>query len=93
MFRTIPLYVIGSFSLYTQQWCISCQQEFYSKNKFEKLMHLVDFIIRIALFMYLNLTCLHWHLFSTDILNQQLFLIQTSQSSCQDSPELRWKYP
>jgi len=56
-------------------------------------MHLVDFIIRIALFMYLNLTCLHWHLFSTDILNQQLFLIQTSQSSCQDSPELRWKYP
>ena len=78
MFRTIPLYIIRSFSLYTQQWCMSyrfadskllanlyvllCVQwktpddgqrncpkhvEFYSKNKFEKLVHLVGFIVRI----------------------------------------------
>ena len=82
MFRTVPLSIIGSFSLYTQQWCMSyrfadglqtvskpvlhipllCVQwktaddgqrncpkhaEFYSKNKFEKLVHLVGFIIRI----------------------------------------------
>jgi len=100
MFRTVPLYIIRSFSLYTQQWymsyrfadslwagsgrnCVppwscpvpswSCSQavwhttllciqwktpddgqrncpkhvEFYSKNKFEKLVHLVGFIIRI----------------------------------------------
>jgi len=79
MFQTVPLSIIRSFSLYTQQ-CIqvcrqlaSCQQTcmtytivvctvktpddghrnwpkhvvFYSKNKFEKLVHLVGFIIRI----------------------------------------------
>ena len=98
MFRTVPLSIIRSFSLYTQQWCMSymfadslragsgrnwvsswsCSQavskpvwhtpllcgqwktpddgprncpnhvEFYSNNKFEKLVHLVGFIIRIA---------------------------------------------
>ena len=94
MFRTVPLSIIRSFSLYTQQWCMSyrfadswirtelqfrpdsarklsanlydichccvyskktpdvqrnCQKhvELYSKNKFEKLVHLVGFIIRI----------------------------------------------
>ena len=70
MFRTVPLSISRSFSLYTQQ-CIchtglltACEQdqdgtpddgqrncpkhvEFYSKNKFEKLVHLVGFIIRI----------------------------------------------
>ena len=70
MFRTVPLSIIGSFSLYTQQWyvsyrfadsllCVQCRTpndgqrncpkhvEFYSKNKFEKLVHLFGFIIRI----------------------------------------------
>ena len=90
MFRTVPLSIIRSFSLYTQQWCMSyrfgdslragsgrsvlillascmtytvavctvktaddgqknCPKhvEFYSKNKFEKLVHLVGFVIRI----------------------------------------------
>ena len=68
MFRTVPLSIISSFSLYTQQWYMSyslqlqlassCSQadgerncpkhvEFYSKSKFEKLVHLVGFIIRI----------------------------------------------
>jgi len=60
MFRTAPLSIIRSFSLYTQQWHMShsfCRQlasririhlvEFYSKNKFEKLVHLVGFIIRL----------------------------------------------
>ena len=84
MFRTVPLSIIRSFSLYTQQSYVSyrfadsvllasCQQtcihipllcvqwktpddgqrncpkhvEFYSKKKFEKLVHLVGFIIRI----------------------------------------------
>ena len=68
MFRTVPLSIIRSFSLYAQQWYMSahipllCVQrktpddgqrncpkyvEFYSKNKFEKLVHLVGFIIRI----------------------------------------------
>jgi len=90
MFRTVPLSIIRSFSLYTQQWYMSyrfadslragsgwnysqavnkpvwhiplpCVQwktpdygqrncpkhvEFHSKNKFEKLVHLVGFIIR-----------------------------------------------
>ena len=97
MFRTVPLSIIRSFSLYTQQWYMSyrlqlqlasrirtepvpsrsCSQAvrkpvwhipllcvqrktpyggqrncpkhvvgFYSKNKFEKLVHLVGFIIR-----------------------------------------------
>ena len=72
MFRTVPLSIIRSFSLYTQQWYMSanlydiyhccvyskkkapddgqrkCPKyvEFYSKNKFEKLVHLVGFIIR-----------------------------------------------
>jgi len=91
MFRTVPLYIIRSFSLYTQQWFMSCNfsdslragsgrnysqavskpvwhislmcvqwktpddgqrnspkhAEFCPKNKFEKLVHLVGFIIRI----------------------------------------------
>ena len=64
MFRTVPLSIIRSFSLYTLQWYMSyslragsgrsvlillasCQQhiEIYPKNKFEKLVHLVRFII------------------------------------------------
>jgi len=69
MFQTVPLSIIRSFSLYTQQWYMSyslqagsgrncssilillasCQQTCmtYPKNKFEKLVHLVGFIIRI----------------------------------------------
>jgi len=94
MFRTVPLSIISSFSLYTQQWYMSynfadslrhpdpacklsanlydiyrccvyseklqmmdrgtvrqrnCPKhvEFYSRNKFEKLVHLVGFTIRI----------------------------------------------
>jgi len=60
MFRTVPLSIISSFSLYTQQWYMYCwcvqwktpddgqrnclkHVEFYSKNKFEKLVHLVGF--------------------------------------------------
>jgi len=62
MFRTVPLSIIMSFSLYTQQWYMSyrcadslltsCQHtcikhvEFHSKNKFEKLVILVGFVIR-----------------------------------------------
>ena len=66
MFRTFPLSIIRSFSLYTQQRFMShsfadslragsgwnqfhCPKhvEFHSKNKFEKLVYLVGFIIRI----------------------------------------------
>jgi hypothetical protein len=78
MFRTVPLSIIRSSLLYTQQWymsynyadslragsgCpLSCVQwktpddgqrncrdrvEFHSKNKYEKLLHLVCFIIGI----------------------------------------------
>ena len=63
MFRTVPLSIIRSFLLCTQQWYMSyrfadslragsgrnCPKhvEFYSKNKSEKLVHLVGFIIRI----------------------------------------------
>ena len=66
MFRTVPLSIIRSFSLYTQQTCMTytiavCTVKnswwwteelsetcrLYFKNKFEKLVHLVGFIIRI----------------------------------------------
>jgi len=66
MFRTVPLSIIMSFSLYTQQWYMShrfadslragsgrnhmnCPKhvQFCSKDKFEKFVHLVCFIIRI----------------------------------------------
>jgi len=79
MFRTVPLPIIRSFWMYTQQWYMSysfadslrklsaghipllCAQwktpdgqrncpknvESHSKNKLEKLVHLVGFIIRI----------------------------------------------
>jgi hypothetical protein len=102
MFRTVPLSIIRSFSLYTQQWYIpcrfadslragsglpltSCQQtcmtytiavftvktpdyiqrnclkhvEFYSKNKLEKSVHLVGFIIRTESKCYLT-RILYW---------------------------------
>jgi len=53
MFRAVPLSIIRSFSL--QNWKTpddgqrDCPKhvEFYSKNKFEKLVHLVGFIIKI----------------------------------------------
>jgi len=73
MFRTVPLSMTRSFSLYTEQWykpaskpvwhipllCVqwktpdggqrNCPKhvDFYSKNKFEKLVHLVVLVIRI----------------------------------------------
>ena len=57
MFQIVPLSIIRSFSLYTQQWhmsyslltAVSKPVEFYSKNKFEKLVHLhvIGFTIRI----------------------------------------------
>jgi len=60
VFRTVPLIIISSFSLYTQQWyqCLQLASrirtelrpdpvEFHSKNKFEKSVHLVSFVIRI----------------------------------------------
>jgi len=55
MFQTVPLSIIRSSSLYTQQWYMSYRFsdsylkhiEFSSKNKFKKLMRLVGFIIRI----------------------------------------------
>jgi len=67
MFGTVPLYIIRSFSLYTQQTCMiyniavcivkktpdvgyrNCPKlvVLFQKNKFEKLVHLVGFIIRI----------------------------------------------
>jgi len=96
MFRTVPLSIIRSFSLYTQQWYIlyrfadslragwgravskpvwhipllcvqwktpddgqrNCPKhvEFYSKNKFEILVHLLGFIMRICLWMSLILS-------------------------------------
>ena len=63
MFRTVPLSIMRSFSLYTQHWYLSyrfadslqarsCSQAvgmFYSKNKFEKLVLLVGFMIRISI--------------------------------------------
>jgi len=48
MFRTVTLTAIRSFSLYTPDGGQSnCPKhvEFYSKNKFVKLVHLVGFII------------------------------------------------
>ena len=54
MFRAVPLSIIRSLSLCVQQKTPDDGQrnclkhvEFYSKNKFEKLVHLVGFIIRI----------------------------------------------
>jgi len=52
MFRTVPLSIISSFSLYTQQWYMSYRfadslRAAGTGRKFEKLVHLVRFIIRI----------------------------------------------
>ena len=61
MFQIVPLSIFRSFSLYTQQWYMSynfadslqarqrnCPKhvEFYSRNKSQKLVHLVGIIIR-----------------------------------------------
>jgi len=65
MFRTVPLSIIRSFLLYTQQWymsykfadslLVSCQQ---TKNKFEKLVRLVGFIIRKSLIVLTGISTL-----------------------------------
>jgi len=93
MFRTVPLSIIGSFSLYTQHWYMSyrfadsslasCRQtclyccvysdktadngqsncpkhvEFYSKNKFEKSVHLVGFIVKKKGTLHISVTLRH----------------------------------
>ena len=90
MFRTVPLSIIISFSLYIQQRYMSyrfadslratsyqqtcmtytvapddgqrnCPKDvqFYTKNKFEKLVHLVGFIRRIST-LYLIYRCYHY---------------------------------
>jgi hypothetical protein len=57
MFRTVPLSIIRSYSLYSRQWCVSYRfvdsfragswwNSVHFQNKFEKLLHLVGFIIR-----------------------------------------------
>jgi len=46
MFRTVSLSIIRSLALYTHQYCLK-HIESYSKNKFEKFVLLVGFIIRI----------------------------------------------
>ena len=53
MFRTVPLSIIRSLSLYTQQWYMSYRSadslragSGWNCSKFEKLVHLVGFIIR-----------------------------------------------
>jgi len=107
MFRTVPLSIITSSSLYTQQWYMSdrfadnlragsswsCSQavskpvwhipllcvqwrtrddgqrncpkhaEFHSKNKFEKLVHIVGFIIRKVLRPALFSAVTFWHFY------------------------------
>jgi hypothetical protein len=55
MFRTVPLSIIRSFSLYTQQWYMAYRCVTYTiavftvkkKNKFEKLVRIFGFVIRI----------------------------------------------
>ena len=50
MFRTVPLSIIRSFSLYKQQWYMSyrfADSLLASKFKFKKLVYLGGFIIRI----------------------------------------------
>ena len=80
MFRTVPLSLTRTFSLYTQQNCMTytiavrtvknswwwteelseiCRD--FSKNKFEKLVHLVGFIIRITLKVFHKTVVLNWH--------------------------------
>jgi len=51
MFRTVPLSINRSFSLYIQQWYTSYRFADSLRGgsglKFEKLVHLVGFILRI----------------------------------------------
>ena len=117
IFRTVPLSIVRSFSLYTRQCYMSyrfcCQlasriskpvwhipllcvqwktpddgqrncpkhTEFYSKNKFEKLVHLVGFIIRRKYFaiMYMDIPISHFPFralqFNYYNLNQQMHTI------------------
>ena len=56
MFQAVSPPIIRSTKLYIQlqvlsnkYCCLLLAIEFYSKNKFEKLMHLFGFIIRVAL--------------------------------------------
>ena len=103
MFRTVPLSIIRSFSLYTQQWympyrfadslravskpvwhipllSVQCKTpddgqrncpkhvEFYSKNKFEKLVHLVGFFIIRLETRYLMFSQMGWLRFKSTIM-------------------------
>ena len=118
MFRRVPLSIIRSFSVYTQQWYMShtfayssqavskciwhipllCVQwktpddgqrncpkhvEFYSKNKFEKLVHLVGFIIRVLTFIYFLYT---WHVSAVIRRYYQNMKVETDRTKEEASP-------
>jgi len=98
MFRTVPLSIIRSFSLYTQQWYMSYRfadiklwktpdngqrnspkhAEFYSKNKFEKLVHLVGFIIRIYVTVHTSMV----YVTQVGSASSNLILLASYQQTC-----------
>jgi hypothetical protein len=66
-FRTVPLSIIRSYSLYTQQWYMSYRfvdsfrtgsgwNSFHFQNKFENSVHLDGFIIRYQHKLYVHVT-------------------------------------
>jgi len=111
MFRTVPLSIIRSFSLYTQQLHMSyrfvdslravsgrkptrctnlrnCPKhaEFYSNNKYEKLVHLVGFIIIIyhdvrSLERQIHITpwnTMYWSMYWHDITSACIWVVPLS---------------
>jgi hypothetical protein len=130
IFRTVPLSIIRSYSLYTQQWYMSYRQlssssrrirmellesclydipllsvqwitpddgqrncpkyvEFHFQNKFEKLVHLVGFIIRTFI-IYCQLIITQRNEFHQSIINRKLlrFLRGKNQTVLHDSEQL-----
>jgi len=74
MFRTVPLSIIGSFELYTQQCYMSYRfadslQAVLFQNEFEKLVHLVGFIIRILYLSQISQCIINWLVFGTETEN------------------------
>jgi hypothetical protein len=107
MFRTVPLSIIRSYSLYTQQSCSkavhkpvwhipllslqwitpddvqrNCPKhvEFHSKNKFEKLVHLVGFIIRkfVTMHGHMNVKNSHNYFFQRHMFRSKTIIVRRS---------------
>jgi nitrogen fixation/metabolism regulation signal transduction histidine kinase len=60
MFRTVPLSIVRSFSLYTQQWYMSYRQLSSSRIRMQRMFH-PDPALYTYIYIYIYIVYIHTH--------------------------------